>query len=130
VLKCSHESCGREQRVWLPKNIDTSKDDVKISRSCKFDISLHYWCKLCGSIKNISDDRPKKMGYWINILSKISKEYLISQSQKRLVIKELDDHDCFEDYYGTTGSAQRDVFVRVVKKHCGLYENMIDSYIY
>jgi hypothetical protein len=130
MLKCSHENCGREYRVWLPQNIDNTNDNRKKSSSGRSDISLHYWCILCGCVKNVSDDRPKKMGYWINVLSKISQKCSVSQSQKRLVVKELDSYECFDDFYGTTGSAQKEIFVRVVKKHCGLCENLIDSFIY
>jgi hypothetical protein len=70
------------------------------------------------------------MGYWINVLSKIAQECLVTQSQKRLVIKELKSIDCFDDLYGTTGSAQKEVFIKAVKKHCSLCESTIDSFIY
>jgi len=130
MLRCSHFNCKKEQRIWLPKNINISDDTRRFSSNGSSDVSLHHWCILCGCVKNISDDRGREMGYWINILSKIAREYLITQSQKRLVVKELDSYKSFDDLYGTTGSAQREVFVKVVKKHSGLSENIINTFIY
>ena len=118
-MNCYHESCGNEGRVWLPEG-----------RSLKSDVSLHHWCIHCGVVKNISDDRPKKMGYWMNVLSRIAKRFSLTQSQKRLVVKELESDECFDDLYGTTGSAQKEVFVETVKKYCSLHESIINLYIY
>lgn len=131
MVRCCHDSCGREDRIWLPKNVIAS-DDMGFtgSNGKSDDIALHYWCVLCGCVKNISDDRPKKMGYWINILSRISKNCKVSQSQKRLVVKELESYEYFDDMYGITGSSQREVFVKVVKKYCGLCERTIDSFVF
>lgn len=130
MLKCSHENCGREQRVWLPKNINILDNISNISSSGTSDIALHHWCVLCGCVKNISDDRARQMGYWINVLSKITQESLVTQSQKRLMIKELESYECFDDMYSTTGSAQKEVFVKVVKKYCSLCKRTIDSFIF
>ncbi len=116
---CLHESCGIEDRVWLPE-----------SCSLKSDVSLHHWCIHCGVVKNISDDRSKKMGYWTNVLSRIAKCFSLTQSQKRLVVKELESHECFDDLYGTTGSVQKEVFVKAIRKYCGLHEIIIDSYVH
>ncbi len=129
MVNCCHESCGRDDRIWLPKVGKASDDARSTGSSGRFDAALHHWCVFCGCIKNISDDRPKKMGYWINILSRIAKDCGVSQSQKRLVVKALESYEDFDDMYGTTGSSQRDVFVKVVKKYCGLCEGTIDSFV-
>ena len=130
MVVCSHESCGREQRVWLPKNINILGNMRNKGSSGTSDIALHHWCVLCGCVKNISEDRARKMGYWINVLSKIAQHYSVTQSQKRLVVKELESYGCFDDLYGTTGSAQKEAFVKVVKKYCNLCESTIDSFIF
>jgi hypothetical protein len=130
MYRCSHENCGREQRIWLPKKIIISDNKKTASSNNYSDVSLHHWCILCGCIENISDDRGKNIGYWINILSKIAKEFLITQSQKRLIVNELSNYECFDDLYCITGSAQREGFVKVIKKYSGLSENIINSYIY
>jgi hypothetical protein len=130
MTRCSHESCSREHRIWLPKTINYLENMRSTSSSGRSDVSLHYWCVLCGNIQNISDDRSKKIGYWINILSKMTRECSLTQSQKRLIIMELESNEPFEDMYGTTGSAQRKVFVNAVKKYCNLCESTIDSFIF
>ena len=129
MVECCNESCGREHRIWLPETIARSEGRTT-SSSGRSDVSLHYWCALCGCVQNMSDDRPKKMGYWINILSKMAREFSITQSQERLVIKELEKNKLFEDMYGTTGSAQKELFVKTAKKYLKLREETIDSFIY
>lgn len=126
---CSHVNCSREQRIWLRKKIQ-SHNFKKTSSTGISDVALHPYCIFCGSIKNVSDDNSKKIGYWINILSKITREYNISQIQKRLVIQELEKNDSFEDIYSITGTAQREFFVKTVKKYCRLSEQIIDSYVF
>ena len=56
----------------------------------------------------------------------------LKQVNKKLQdeIKELESYGHFEDLYGVTGSVQKEVFVKTVKKFCNLHESIIDSYIY
>lgn len=129
MVECLHESCERDDRILLPKNSDKFEDERVIGSNGLSDIAHHPWCIHCGCIKNISDDRPKKMGYWVNILSRIVGEFAITQSQKRLVVKTLESYDFFDDMYGATGSAQKDVFVKTVRKYCSIRENTIYSFI-
>jgi len=70
------------------------------------------------------------MGYWINVLSKMGREYHLTDCQRRLVIKALESNEFFEDLYGTTGSAQQGVFVKVVQNYSNLGENTINSCIF
>jgi hypothetical protein len=46
------------------------------------------------------------------------------------MVKEIESNECFEDLYGTTGSAQREVFIKAIEKYCNLGEATIASYIY
>lgn len=128
--KCFHKDCGREQRIWLPETNVSSNDSRTPSSTGRSDIALHHWCVLCGCIQNISDDRPKKMGYWINILALMAREYSLTQSQKRLVIKALEFNEFFEDMYGTTGSAQQEIFVKTLQNYSKLDKKTIDSFIF
>ena len=115
---CKHESCGRECRVWLPVETITSE------------VIPHPWCKHCGLVKNISDDRPKELGYWINILSRISNQFSLKKVQTRLVSKYLEDNRYFNDLYGITGSAQSSEFIKTVFRICKIPKNSINSLIY
>ena len=116
-MNCSHKSCGSKEKVWLPY-----KD-----REVEHGLKVHSYCIHCGAVKNISGDTPKRIGYYINILSGIRKKYGISEAQIRLVINELNRTDGFEDSYWTTGFAQEKIFLGLMKKYCSLPENTILS---
>lgn len=115
---CLHESCGIEDRVWLPEDNFVASD-----------ILLHPWCIHCGQVKNISDDRSKKQGYWMNILSKFCNRYNVTKVQKRLIVKEIMHDGEFLDMYGTTGSAQKTFFIDIVRKHTRTPSKEIEAFI-
>ena len=116
MTQCTHESCGREQRIWLP--------DVT---SLKTDVLLHPWCLHCGQIQNISDDQGKKIGYWINVLSQLTHQLHITQVLKRLILKALSEHDGFLDLYSVTFSAQKEVFTSLITTFTQYSKNTISS---
>jgi len=117
-MVCPHKSCSHEENIWLPRENNPGSD-----------AALHPWCLNCGLIKNISDDRPKEFGYWMNILSRISHHFSMTQCQKRLITKELQSCEEFEDLYGITGSSQKEMFVRTLQKYYNLNTNTIDSFL-
>jgi hypothetical protein len=88
---------------------------------------LHPWCTKCGVIKNISDDRPKKLGYWMNELSRLAKNRSFSQSQVRLIAKSLQSHESFHDLFGVNGSVQEKIFLKIVKKYTHTVIRCLDS---
>jgi hypothetical protein len=115
--KCSHQSCSKEKQEWLP------------IFDCN-DIARHPWCVHCGVVKNISGDRFYKLGYWMNVLSKIANRYSLKQVQKRNIAKELASHELFNDDYCIDCSAQKTIFINIVKRYCKLNTNCIESFIY
>ena len=115
---CNHESCGVERRIWVP-----------IDNNLKGEIRLHPWCVHCGLVKNISDDQPYKLGYWMNLLSQLSSRYNIKQVQKRLIIKDLLDTEGFNDIYATKGSDQKELFVQITSKYTTLNKDRIMTFI-
>lgn len=108
-IHCNHVICKREDNIWFPTNF--------INRT---DLEIHPWCLECGDIKNISNDRPKSLGHWMNILGSISHELDLTQCQTRLIAKELESSRYLCDTFGTFGSSQRDVFISIVSKHCDI----------
>lgn len=119
MVTCTHQSCGYGERLWLPTAEDTRSD-----------ARPHPWCVRCGLLKNISDDRPKKLGYWMNILAKISHDFSLKQCQRRLLSKQIADMDCFHDLYGVTFSSQQQVFLSSLKKLIRVNEQAVFSYFY
>ena len=117
--QCNHENCGREYRIWLPLTTDQIKGDIQ----------LHPWCIHCGQIQNISDDRGKKIGYWINMLSRLTTHLSITQVQRRLILKAINNHDGFFDIYSITFSDQKKVFVSVIEEYTKYPSKTIYSWI-
>jgi hypothetical protein len=115
---CRHKSCSKKERLWL-----------SVKNDGKGDVVLHPWCINCGLVKNLSDDRSYRIGYWMNVLSLIAKQFSLKQVQKRLIAKELKAHEDFDDVYGVTGSAQRELFIKIIRKNSGINEKNIDSFI-
>ena len=116
-MLCSHENCNQEEKILIP-----------IENNRGSETAFHPWCIHCGLIKNISEDRPKKIGYWMNVLSELSYRFSIPQCQKRLIAKELQTCEEFEDSYGLTGSSQKEFFINVVKKYSTICRNDIYSF--
>ena len=105
MAHCKHESCGAVERVWLPYESEGRNRGLK----------PHPYCIHCGVVKNISSDRAKPMGYYMNILAKMP----ITKVQMRLIIRDLENMD-FDDAYSMRGSRQEKVFSSVVQKYCNV----------
>lgn len=113
-MKCEHKSCGNKEKVWLPFT----------SRETEHGLKSHPYCVHCGAVKNISTDMPKRIGYYVNIISQIRKNFRISDVQVRLIVNELIKED-FEDTYWTTRCSQERMFLAALKKYCNLSENAV-----
>ena len=107
VNGCRHQVCGKQDRVWLSDTPD------------KFgSIEQHTWCTECGLVKNRSEDRPKKIGYWMNKLGFICYELGITQTQKRLMAKRIEEEAYFQDSFGAYGSGQQELFIQIISIYC------------
>lgn len=119
-MNCTHEDCGYNERVWLPINDEPAE------------VAKHPYCKHCGAVKNLSNDRAIKIGYFMNALlamSKLSREKVITDVQIRLVSKDLNNVDDFEDRYWMRRSIQENLFVKIVKRYSSLSEPYIKSFL-
>jgi|Deesub1362B_J571_1020462.scaffolds.fasta_scaffold00502_5 hypothetical protein len=108
------------ERVWLP--------------SLNGLLQPHSLCESCGSVKNISSDRAKSLGYYTNTLAEI-KSHLerkggkLTQVQIRLIIKELEGIEDFADTYIMRGSVQKSIFINTVRKYTGFSRSLIESFL-
>jgi len=114
IKKCSHCSTDDD---WLPLLRDRSK----------MTLALHPYCDNCGLVRNVGPDRPKKLGYYVDKLSELER-YLkqedskgshnkLTEAQKRLIVKDMKDHEVFNDLYGVMASTQREKFIDTVQKY-------------
>ena len=60
-MNCAHKSCGSNDKVWLPFEVTGINKGLK----------SHPYCVRCGSVKNISSDRARSIGYYVNVLARM-----------------------------------------------------------
>jgi hypothetical protein len=120
TMGCSHESCGNLDKVWLPFMVNNQLNGLK----------PHPFCVHCGVIKNISQEKLRNVGFYMNVLARIDKHIArITKSQMRLIAWEIEKNDDFHDTYAMTRDAQDVIFINVVTKYCNVSEVHINSMI-
>lgn len=115
-MSCDHRSCGIAEKVWLPYTF----------RDRKCGLKPHSFCIKCGSIKNLSSEKPRDIGYYINVVSDLGKRIKISQSQVRLIAQELDRLE-IGDKYTIDRYTQEQLFIKIAKKYLNVSEQLIKS---
>ena len=117
-MNCVHENCSSADKDWLPYEVDDLNKGLK----------PHPYCVRCGIVKNISSNRARSIGYYINVLARIGgRAEGITRVQMRLIVKELERIDGFDDSYSMTGQKHIVQIMSVVKKYCNLSEHLISS---
>lgn len=115
---CDHENCPREQYVWFPTG------NIRYA-----EIQKHPFCKHCGTLKNISDDQGKKLGYWMNILARMQHEFPLTRVQHRLISQALTDHEDFLDLYGISLDSQKEIFIKTITSYSKCSKNELTNWL-
>jgi hypothetical protein len=110
-MSCEHKICGSTQKVWLPFEPRGQMKGLK----------PHLYCLKCGFIKNISSDRARPIGYFMNVLSHLS----IAKVQTRMIAKELENIAAFDDVFSISEFTQEQIFIDAVRKYSNLAESTI-----
>lgn len=120
-MKCEHLDCGNTEKVWLPHSI----------REHTYGLKSHPFCIKCGMVKNISSDRAKGNGYFINVISQLDKHLKIpgSSVRMRLAVKELQKIEDFEDAYSMTKYSQEKMFINIIKKYYKIPDKTIQQFL-
>ncbi|KAB2946175.1 MAG: hypothetical protein MPEBLZ_00362 [Candidatus Methanoperedens nitroreducens] len=120
-MKCEHVDCGNIEKVWLPY----------IIRERPIVLKSHPYCIHCGMVKNIGSDRAVGSGYFINALSQLEKHLKLpgSSVRMRLVAKDLENIEDFEDNYSMTKFAQEKIFINIIKKYYKLPDGIIQKFL-
>jgi hypothetical protein len=111
-MVCEHKSYG--EKAWLPYEYRGKLRGLK----------AHPVCSKCGLVKNVSSERPKSLGHYLNILGQLAIAYSISLVQIRLISREL---VCLGDSYGFCRHQQDEVFKEIVQKYAKVPERSIIS---
>ncbi len=96
---------------------------------------LHPFCGECGIIKNITNDRARKLGHFANVLYEIKthlenrKSERFTEAQMRLIIKRLQGTEGFEDAYWMHYSVQKSIFLDAVSAYTRLSHNFVESFL-
>jgi hypothetical protein len=120
-MACIHKPVSSQDAVWLPPH-DKSDSHIPAQR--------RVYCLGCGSVKYQGSDKAKKLGFFMNLLSKINEQISkenrrgvkhvksITEVQKRLMIREMESNDIFMDPWVSTRKLQLAVFRRMLRRYC------------
>jgi hypothetical protein len=108
-MKCEHVSCGASEKIWLPYTYKGRERGLK----------PHPYCTKCGLVNSVSSEKPRRTGYYINLVSDLNRFYKVTQIQMRMISKELES-EITDDTYGLDRSMQDTVFIKIVKKYVSL----------
>jgi hypothetical protein len=113
---CEHESCGSAEKVWLPYFFQGRELGLK----------PHPFCSKCGAVKNLSSERPRDLGFYMNVIVALSKDYKIAQVQKRLIALEMEKLN-LNDKYALDRHQQENMFIKIVRMYVNIPEAIMCS---
>ena len=111
---CVHKNCGTREKVWLPYLYQGRERGLK----------PHPYCAECGLVKNLSSERPRQIGYFINLITELGKHHKIAKVQIRLMVLEMQNQS-LNDSYGMDRQQQEKLFVEIAKRCLNVPERAI-----
>lgn len=115
-MGCDHKSCGSKEKVWLPYYFEGRERGLK----------PHPYCTECGLVKNLSTERPHGIGFFMNVLSDLSKNYKIAQIQTRLIAQEM-TKIALTDAYGMDRPQQEKLFLEIAVRILNVPERVVSE---
>ena len=103
MSSCEHHISGSKDKIWLPYYYDGRDRGLK----------PHSYCTKCGLIKNLSSDRPRGLGYFMNVIMELGLHYKIAQVQTRLIAQEMEKLS-IDDRFGTDRQQQEKLFIEII----------------
>lgn len=118
-MKCDHQKCHPSDRLWIPSHVD--EEGMESEK-----IKPHYFCVHCGEVEYKGAEKARDFGYFSNVLGDI-KRYFENESKKgsntkltstilRLIMKELQTIDDFNDKFSKPFIIQKQEFIRILRK--------------
>lgn len=77
-------------------------------------------------MKNLSPESLLEIGFYMNVVVALSKDYKIAQVQKRLIALEMERLD-LDDKYALGRHQQERLFIEIVKKYVNIPEVILRS---
>jgi hypothetical protein len=102
---CEHKLSGSREKVWLPYYFDGRERGLK----------PHPYCTECGLIKNLSTEKPRSTGYFMNLVAELATRHKIAKIQMRLIAMEMDRMQ-LDDKFGMDKTQQEDLFIEIATR--------------
>jgi hypothetical protein len=102
---CEHQISGSKEKIWLPYYYEGRDRGLK----------PHPFCTECGLIKNLSSDRPRGIGYFMNVIAELGEHYKIAQVQIRLIVLEMEKQS-MDDRFGIDRQQQEKLFIDITTR--------------
>jgi hypothetical protein len=107
--ECKHITCGNKEKVWLPHFYH--------GRECG--LKPHPYCTECGLVKNLSSEKPRSIGFYVNIITSLKGDFRIAQAQIRLMALDMKKYE-IDDVYGMDRHQQEELFIKIVQKYANV----------
>jgi hypothetical protein len=75
-------------------------------------------------VKNTSSDKPRNLGYYINVISELGGEFKVTKVQMRLIAQEF-ERCGLEDFYGIDKYQQETLFIEIAKRYLNVPERVL-----
>lgn len=102
---CEHNLSGSREKIWLPYYFEGRERGLK----------PHPYCTECGLIKNLSSERLRSIGFFMNLIADLGQRHKIAKTQVRLIALEM-ERLRLDDNFGMDRQQQEDLFVDIVVK--------------
>jgi hypothetical protein len=102
---CEHKISGSKEKVWLPYYYEGRDRGLK----------PHPYCIECGLIKNLSSERPRRIGFFMNVIAELGKRHKIAQVQIRLIALEMEKQS-LDDIFGMDRLQQEKLFIEITTR--------------
>ena len=104
-LVASTRSPAAERRSGCPTTLKAEKGGLK----------PHPYCIECGLIKNLSSEKPRSIGYFMNIIAELGTRHKIAKIQTRLIALDM-ERLALDDKFGMDRMQQEDLFIEIATR--------------
>lgn len=102
---CEHKISGSREKIWLPYYFEGRERGLK----------PHPYCTECGLVKNLSSEKPRSIGYFMNLIAELGFRHKIAKIQTRLIALEMERLE-LDDKFGMDRKQQEDLFVEIATR--------------
>lgn len=102
---CEHKISGSREKIWLTYYFEGRERGLK----------PHPYCTECGLIKNLSSEKPRSVGYFMNLIAELGSRHKIAKIQIRLIALEM-ERLALDDKFGMDRKQQEDLFVEITTR--------------